>query len=355
MIFFDVSRDELMRRLTGRRVCRQCGTAFHLVSAPRRRPAGATSAAASSTSATTTRRPRWPAASTCTRRRPRPCSTTTASAACWRGGRRGPGRRRGRPIRRRSRSRWRVILLKSARELAHMRRGGTHPRRGAGPAARTGAPGISTKEIDADVEAFIVSRGAPPGLQGLPGLPATVCISINEEVVHGIPSPKRKLREGDIVGLDLGCIVEGYYADCAITLAGGHGAAAGARSCSTSPAESLDKAIVQCRRRQPAGRRVARGAGARARATASAVVRAFVGHGIGRSLHEEPQIPNFGDAGTGPGDQGGHGAGHRADGHHGLVGGAHARGRLDGGDRRRQPGPRTSSTRSRSPSGAPRC
>src|SRR5690349_15430438 len=142
-------------------------------------------------------------------------------------------------------------------------------------------PGISTKEIDADVEAFIVSRGARSAFKGYRGFPATVCISINEEVVHGIPSPKRKLREGDIVGLDLGCIVDGYYADCAITLPVG-AVPARVQELLDVTRESLDKAIVQCR----AGNRLG-----------------DISHAVQthcESLHEEPQIPNFGDAGRGP-------------------------------------------------------
>src|SRR3989475_6707803 len=79
--------------------------------------------------------------------------------------------------------------------------------------------GRSTLEIDEDVEAFIRGRGAVPAFKGYRGFPSTVCISINEEVVHGIPSAQRHMREGDIVGFDLGCIVDGYYADCAVTLA----------------------------------------------------------------------------------------------------------------------------------------
>jgi len=117
-------------------------------------------------------------------------------------------------------------------------------------------------------------------------------------VVHGIPSPKRKLREGDIVGLDLGCIVEGYYADCAITLPVGP-VPPRVQELLDVTRESLDKAIVQCR----AGNRlgdVSHAVQTHCESHGFGVVRAFVGHGIGRNLHEEPQIPNFGDAGRGP-------------------------------------------------------
>ncbi len=191
-----------------------------------------------------------------------------------------------------------MIVLKSARELQHMRAAG---RILADVKERLKAvvkPDVSTEEIDEDVEAFILARGARSAFKGYRGFPATVCTSINEEVVHGIPSAKRKLREGDIIGLDLGCIVEGYYADCAITLPVGS-VSARAQELIDVTRESLDKAIVQCR----AGNRlgdISHAVQAHCESHGFGVVRAFVGHGIGRQLHEEPQIPNFGEAGRGP-------------------------------------------------------
>ena len=113
--------------------------------------------------------------------------------------------------------------------------------------------GITTREIDVDVEAFIVSRKARSAFKGYRGFPATVCTSINEEIVHGIPSSKRRLKEGDIIGLDLGCIVDGYYADCAITLPVGP-VPPRVQELLDVTRESLDKAIVQCRVGQPARR-----------------------------------------------------------------------------------------------------
>ncbi len=159
-------------------------------------------------------------------------------------------------------------------------------------------PGLTTAEIDAEVERFIVGRGARPAFKGYRGFPATVCISINEEVVHGIPSSQRRLRGGDIVGLDLGCIVEGYYADCAFTMALGD-VPAPVRKLLDVTRESLEAAIGQC---WP-GRRlsdVSHAVQAHVEPHGFGIVRAFVGHGIGRALHEEPQIPNFGDPGKGP-------------------------------------------------------
>jgi methionyl aminopeptidase len=190
-----------------------------------------------------------------------------------------------------------VILLKSPRELGHMRDAGRILAEVKDRLRAMVRPGVTTKQIDQDVEAFIVSRGAKSAFKGYRGYPATVCISINEEVVHGIPSPKRKLREGDIVGLDLGCIVEGYYADCAITLPVGE-VTPRVQELLDVTRESLDKAIVQCRPGNRIGD-VSHAVQTHCESHGFGVVRAFVGHGIGRSLHEEPQVPNFGEAGTG--------------------------------------------------------
>jgi methionyl aminopeptidase len=190
-----------------------------------------------------------------------------------------------------------VIVLKSAREIECMRAGGlilAEVKERLKSLVRTG---VSTQEIDADVEALILSRGAQSAFKGYRGFPATVCTSINEEVVHGIPSPKRKLRDGDIIGLDLGCIVDGYYADCAITLPVGR-VPARTQELLDVTRESLDKAIVQCRVGNRVGD-ISHAVQAHCESHRFSVVRAFVGHGIGRALHEEPQVPNFGDAGRG--------------------------------------------------------
>jgi len=190
-----------------------------------------------------------------------------------------------------------VILLKSPRELGYMREAGKILAEVKDRLRAMIRPGVTTKQIDQDVEAFIVSRGGKSAFKGYRGYPATVCTSINEEVVHGIPSVKRKLREGDIIGLDLGCIVEGYYADCAITLPVGP-VPPRVQELLDVTRESLDKAIVQCRPGNRIGD-VSYAVQAHCESHGFGVVRAFVGHGIGRSLHEEPQIPNFGDPGTG--------------------------------------------------------
>jgi len=191
-----------------------------------------------------------------------------------------------------------MIVLKSPREVGLMRQAGHILADVMDRLRVTVKAGMSTLEIDADVEAFITARGARSAFKGYRGFPATVCVSINEEIVHGIPSARRKIRDGDIVGLDLGCVVDGYYADCAFTLAVGPVPPAVQKLLDVTR-ESLDLAIKEC---WP-GRRlsdVSHAVQAHVEAHGLSVVRAFVGHGIGRALHEEPQVPNFGDPGRGP-------------------------------------------------------
>lgn len=191
-----------------------------------------------------------------------------------------------------------MIYYKSAREITLMREGGRILAEVVERLRALAKAGTSTLEIDEAVEAFIGERGAKPAFKGYRGFPATVCISINEEVVHGIPSPRRRLKEGDIVGFDLGCIVEGYYADCAVTLPIGEIPTAVQKLLDVTR-ESLELAIQECRpdrRLSDVSHAVQR----HVEAHGFGVVRSFVGHGIGRALHEEPQVPNFGEPGRGP-------------------------------------------------------
>ena len=159
-------------------------------------------------------------------------------------------------------------------------------------------PGVSTLEIDQEVEALIRKAGARPAFKGYRGFPATICASINDEVVHGIPAAHRRLKEGDIVGLDLGAIVDGYYADAAITLPVGEVTPDVQRLLDVTR-ESLERAIVESRSGNRLGD-VSAAVQRHVEAAGFGVVRAFVGHGIGRELHEDPQIPNFGEPGKGP-------------------------------------------------------
>jgi methionyl aminopeptidase len=159
-------------------------------------------------------------------------------------------------------------------------------------------PGVSTLEIDTEVEGVIRKAGAKPAFKGYRGFPASICASINEEVVHGIPAAHRRLKEGDIVGLDLGAIVDGYYADAAVTLPVGEVPPDVQRLLEVTR-ESLDLAIAQVRPGQRLGD-ISAAVQRHVEAAGFGVVRAFVGHGIGRALHEDPQIPNFGEPGKGP-------------------------------------------------------
>jgi methionyl aminopeptidase len=191
-----------------------------------------------------------------------------------------------------------VIVRKSAEELLRMRRAGQVVIAAKRLCRDLVAPGISTLELDAAVEALIRRMGAAPAFKGYRGFPATICISINEEVVHGIPAAHRRLKEGDIVGIDLGAIVDGYYADAALTLAVGEVPAKVGRLLEVTR-EALELGIDQAR----PGRRLGDISATVQRRVESAgfgVVRSFVGHGIGRQLHEDPQVPNFGEPGKGP-------------------------------------------------------
>jgi methionyl aminopeptidase len=158
-------------------------------------------------------------------------------------------------------------------------------------------PGITTDELDSIAERKIRERGGIPAFKGYRNYPKTLCASINEQVVHGIPS-KRKLKDGDIIGLDLGAIVGGFYGDSAITVPVGKISEKIARLIQVTE-EALDLGIEQA----VVGKRLTDISYAVQRHVESAgysVVTEFVGHGVGRQLHEEPQVPNYGKPGQGP-------------------------------------------------------
>ncbi len=158
------------------------------------------------------------------------------------------------------------------------------------------APGISTGELDALAEARLAELGALPAFKGYHGFPACICISVNEEIVHGIPGPRR-LQEGDLVSLDFGAVKDGWYGDAAVTVAVGAPTPAAARLLEVT-AEALDRGVAAAR---PGARLGDVGAAVQGcvEAEGFSVVRDFVGHGIGRALHEPPPVPNFGAPGTG--------------------------------------------------------
>ena len=157
--------------------------------------------------------------------------------------------------------------------------------------------GISTDELDLIAERVIKSRGAIPAFKGYRNYPKTLCASINEQVVHGIPS-KRKLKDGDIIGLDLGAIVGGFYGDSAVTVAVGRIAPEAEKL-----VEVTREALYLGIRQAVVGNRltdISHAVQVYVEAAGFSVVTEFVGHGIGRQLHEEPQVPNYGKSGQGP-------------------------------------------------------
>ncbi len=163
---------------------------------------------------------------------------------------------------------------------------------------REARPGVSTLDLDKVAEKFIRDQGGEPAFLGYRGFPASICASVNEEVVHGIPSAKRILKEGDIVSLDIGVKKAGFYADAARTFPVGT-IAPELRRLLDATEKSLAAGIAQVR---PEGR-VSDISAAIERTVKEAgfsVVRALVGHGVGRALHEEPQVPNYGRPGEGP-------------------------------------------------------
>jgi methionyl aminopeptidase len=159
------------------------------------------------------------------------------------------------------------------------------------------APGVTTAELDAVAEKRVRAAGGVPAFKGYHGFPATLCISVNEEVIHGIPGP-RALREADIVSIDLGVVLGGFYGDAAVTVPVGR-IDDGAAELLRVTEEALYLGIERARsggRVSDIGHAVQR----HVEAHGFSVVREFVGHGVGHSLHEEPQVPNFGPAGRGP-------------------------------------------------------
>ena len=187
--------------------------------------------------------------------------------------------------------------LKSADDLARMRDAGRVVRAVLDEVAAAAVAGVSTAGLDRLAEARTRELGAVPAFKGYLGYPASVCISVNDEVVHGIPSESRILRDGDLVGLDFGAILGGFHADAAETVLVGRGSPEAERLVAATR-QALAAGVAAAR---PGGRLGDIGAAVQRSAEASgfSVVREFVGHGIGRKLHEPPQVPNFGEPGTG--------------------------------------------------------
>lgn len=191
----------------------------------------------------------------------------------------------------------RVIIIKSSREIEHLKRSNAIVAEAFQALRMAIGPGVTTKELDQMVEKIILSRGALPAFKGYRGFPASLCVSINEEVVHGIPG-QRKLREGDLVSLDVGVNLNGYFGDGAITLPIGEVDGEARRLL-----EVTERALYVGIEKAEVGNRlfdISYAIQAWVESHGFSVVRDFVGHGIGRDLHEEPQIPNFGTPHQGP-------------------------------------------------------
>ncbi|MBA3430069.1 MAG: type I methionyl aminopeptidase [Actinobacteria bacterium] len=187
-----------------------------------------------------------------------------------------------------------MIYKKSAGELASMRKGGVILAETLNRLEEALRPGISTLELDRLAEDFITSAGGTPSFKGYRGFPAAICASPNDVIVHGIPGPL-ELEEGDIISLDVGVFYDGLHVDSAWTFPIGE-VETQARELLEATEGSLEAAIGQC---EP-GKRLGDLGGAVqhvAEAAGFSVVREYVGHGIGRSLHEDPQIPNYGPPG----------------------------------------------------------
>ena len=189
-----------------------------------------------------------------------------------------------------------MINIKSPAEIELMREAGRITKNALIVGGKLVRPGITTAEIDAAIERYIRSEGAKPSFKGYAGFPASACISVNDEVIHGIPG-KRKIHDGDIVSIDVGAIHEGYHGDCAATFMAG-----------TVSAEA--KALIEVTRQcfyegikyARVGYRISdisHAVQVYAEKHGYSVVRSYVGHGVGAQLHESPEVPNFGAPGRG--------------------------------------------------------
>ena len=190
-----------------------------------------------------------------------------------------------------------MILLKSEQEIEIMAEAGRLVAATLAKLKQAVEPGITTLELDEIAASFIKGQGAKAAFKGYHGFPASICASINEEVVHGIPS-LRKLENGDIISIDVGVILNGYVGDGATTLPVGE-VRADVLELLRVTEESLDRGIAQARE----GNRlsdISHAVQSHVEKNGFSVVRDYVGHGIGRQMHEDPQIPNFGPPGRGP-------------------------------------------------------
>lgn len=190
-----------------------------------------------------------------------------------------------------------MIILKTEKELAYMRDAGRIVAGAHAEIAQAVRPGVTTAELDRIAEEYITRKGGRPAFKGLYGYPATICASVNEQVVHGIPG-LRVLQNGDIISIDIGAEINGYFGDSAVTLPVGEVSPQVSRLL-----EVTEQSLYQGIARAVEGNRltdISHAIQKYVEAHGYSVVRDYVGHGIGSSMHEEPQVPNFGRPGRGP-------------------------------------------------------
>jgi methionyl aminopeptidase len=189
------------------------------------------------------------------------------------------------------------IIIKSERELAIMRQAGRIVAEVLNTLIKQVKPGMKTKELDIIAGQEVARLGGKPSFKGYRGFPANLCVSVNDEIVHGIPG-ERSLREGDIVSLDMGATFNGFQGDAAVTVGVGKISPQARKLMATT--EGVLKAGIAAARSGARLGDISATIQSYAESRGYSVVREYTGHGIGRELHEEPQIPNFGQAGTGP-------------------------------------------------------
>ncbi|MGI6498596.1 MAG: type I methionyl aminopeptidase [Oscillospiraceae bacterium] len=189
-----------------------------------------------------------------------------------------------------------MIPIKSAREISLMRRAGSITAAARALAGKMVLPGVTTREIDQAVYRFITSQGATPSFLHYNGFPGSICISVNDQVIHGIPG-SRRLREGDIVSIDVGACLDGFHGDCADTFPCGHVSDEAKRLIAVTR-QSFYEGIAYAK---PGNRvfDISHGVQAYVEQHGCSVVRDYVGHGVGAHLHEAPEVPNFGSPGRG--------------------------------------------------------
>ena len=190
-----------------------------------------------------------------------------------------------------------MISIKSPREIEAMRRAGRITAQARALAGSMVKPGVTTLEIDTAVRRYIESQGAKPAFLGYSGFPGSACISVNEEVIHGIPGP-RVLKEGDIVSIDVGAFIGGFHGDCAATYPCGE-VSEQAKKLIEVTQQSFWEGIAFARPGQRVSD-ISHAVQQYVEANGCSVVRDFIGHGVGAKLHEAPEVPNFGPAGRGP-------------------------------------------------------